>query len=277
MNNELRIALVQLDAQLMDKDYNIKKALYLAQTSKQADIICFPELFTTGYNLDLIGDRFYELAETIPGETTERMGRFAKEFQSAIIGSIVERHPLHEEILYNTAFIINKDGELIGKYRKYHLYPSEYKYFNPGTTASVFNINSVKIGISICYDHAFPELFRLLTLKGAQLIFILSAVPKGYEYLLNLRAKARAQDNQIFIAHVNRVGKEGEIEYCGLSKVVNPRGETLVEASETEEEVINVNINFLLNSQQKRQERILKSLRPELYEQLLHEFHSTTR
>lgn len=100
------------------------------------------------------------------------------------------------------------------------------------------DLGIARVGLAICYDHTIPELFRTLSLKGAQIIFILSAVPKGFEYLLNLRARARAQDNQLFIAHVNRVGKDGDIQFCGLSKMVNPKGEVIAEASDTQEEAL---------------------------------------
>ncbi|MEA3485359.1 MAG: carbon-nitrogen hydrolase family protein, partial [Candidatus Aerophobetes bacterium] len=132
----------------------------------------------------------------------------------------------------------------------------------------IFDLKIVRAGMAICYDHAFPELFRVLSLKGAQIVFILSAVPRGYEYLLNLRARARAQDNQLFIVHVNRVGKEGDVQYCGLSKVVDPKGEVLAEACAAQEEVLSVELNLDLILKEKRQERVLRSLRPEIYDYL---------
>lgn len=270
MNDKnIRLALIQMDCRLKDKAYNIDKALtFLEQLEGKADIACLPEFFSTGFSLNLIGDAFYELAETIPGQTTEQIAEKAKECGLTVIGNIVEKDPLREEVLYDTAFLINSEGALVGKYRKFYLYPSEHQYFKPGKDLLVFDLETVRIGIAICYDHAFPELFRVFALKGAQIVFILSAVPKGYEYLLNLRARARAQDNQLFIAHVNRVGKEGNVQYCGLSKVVNPKGEVVAEASADQEEALCTEIALDLISKEKRQERILKSLRPEIYEYL---------
>ncbi|MFQ5834649.1 MAG: carbon-nitrogen hydrolase family protein [bacterium] len=267
--NKVRLGLVQMDYRIKNKDYNIARAIkFIEQFKGKADIVCFPEFFTTGYNLDLIGDDFYELAETIPGETTQEMSKRAKKNGLAVIGSIVEKDPLCEEILYDTAFIINKEGKLASKYRKFYLYPPEHQYFKPGKDFPVVDLGLVRVGVTICYDHAFPELFRILSLKGAQVVFILSAIPKGYEYLLNLRARARAQDNQIFVAHVNRVGKEGNVQYCGLSKVADPKGEVVAEASSGQEEALWVELDLNLISREKRRERVLRSLRPETYEYL---------
>jgi predicted amidohydrolase len=270
LNSEkIKLALIQMGCKIKDKKNNLSHALdFLEKVKMKTDIACLPEFFTTGYNLDLIGEDFYGLAETIPGETTQEMCIRAKENGLAVIGSIVERDPLYEEILYDTAFIINKEGKLAGKYRKFYLYPPEHQYFKPGKEFPVVDLGLVRVGVTICYDHAFPELFRILSLKGAEVIFILSAIPKGYEYLLNLRARARAQDNQIFVAHVNRVGKEGNVQYCGLSKVADPRGEVVAEASPSQEGVLSVELDLDLILREKKQERLLRSLRPETYEYL---------
>jgi len=270
-NKNLQVALVQMDCRIKDKEYNFNRTFnFLKKAEGKADIICFPEFFTTGYSLDLIGDDFYNLAETIPGETTKMLSRKAKEYRLAIVGGIVEKDDLKEGVLYDTAFIIDAEGNLVGKYRKFHLYPTEYRFFRPGDDLPTFDIGIAKIGVAICYDHAFPELFRLLSLKGAQIVFIPSAVPQGYEYLLNLRTRARAQDNQIFVAAVNRVGQEGKIRYCGLSKMVNPKGEVIAEALPDKEEILFVSIDLELILNERKQEPILRNLRKDLYQKLLH-------
>ncbi len=266
---EVKIALAQIDCYLKDKNKNIAHTIdIIHQLNGKTDIICFPELFTTGYNLEAIGDDIYELAETIPGETSNRLGEEAKRCQMAIIGGIIEKDPCIPDVLYNSAFLINKKGEIVGKYRKYYLYPLEHKYFKQGKEIPVFNLNFIRLGMAICYDHAFPELFRVLTLRGAQVVFILSAIPTGYEYLLNLRAMARAQDNQIFVVHVNRVGQDREVRFCGLSKIVNPRGEVIKEASPASEDVLIGTIDQDMIIKEKRQERIIRSLRPEIYQDI---------
>jgi predicted amidohydrolase len=102
-------------------------------------------------------------------------------------------------------------------------------------------------------------------LQGARIVYIPSAVPIGYEYLLNLRTRARAQDNQIFTLAVNRVGRDGETTYCGLSKIVNPRGEVIAEASQIEEELLVAEIDLNMILKERKQEPVFRSMRPELY------------
>ena len=104
----------------------------------------------------------------------------------------------------------------MGRYRKHYLYPPERRYFASGREFSVVEAASAKIGMAICFDHAFPELFRLLGLKGAQIVFIPSAVPQNYEYLLDLRTRARAQDNQYFVVAANRVIPATRAPSCRL-------------------------------------------------------------
>ena len=125
------------------------------------------------------------------------------------------------------------------------------------------------MGAAICFEHAFPQIFTILALQGAEVVFIPSAVPVGYEYLLNLRSRARAQDNQLFVVAVNRVGREGGVTYCGLSKVVNPRGEVIAEASRADEELLVAELNLDLILKERKQEPVLRSLRPELYRPLV--------
>lgn len=245
-----------------DKEKNLSHALdFLENVKKGTDIACFPEFFNTGYNLDTIGDKFYDLAETIPGETTKIMGREARKNNLVVVGNIAEKDTLIKGILYNTTFIIGRDGELIGKYRKFYLYPKEYCYFRQGDEIPVFDTDVVKVGTAICFDHAFPELFRTLALRGAEIVLIPSAVPVGYEYLLNLRTRARAQDNQYFVASINRVGSDSDCNYCGLSKIVNPRGEVLAEASLDKEEIIESEIDTSEILNERMQEPVLRSIR----------------
>jgi predicted amidohydrolase len=267
---KIRSALVQMDCIIKNKEGNLSKAFgFLDELEGQADIVCFPELFTTGYNLDLIGDDFYELAEPIPGPTTEWMGQKAREYGLAVVGTIVERDNAREGVLYDTTFLLDAKGQLVGKYRKSHLYPTEHRYFRAGDRLPVFELGGFTVGVAICFEHAFPQVFTILALQGVEVVFIPSAVPVGYEYLLNLRTRARAQDNQLFTVAVNRVGREGDVTYCGLSKVVTPRGEVIAEASQAHEELLVAELDLDLILKERKQEPVLRSLRPELYRPLV--------
>jgi predicted amidohydrolase len=258
-----------MNSALKKKGTNLDKAVrFLERSSGRADVVCFPELFTTGYALDLIGGDFDELAEPIPGPTTELLGRQAREHGLGILGTIVERDETEGGALYDTTFLLDAQGQLLGKYRKSHLYPPERRYFRAGDRLPVFNLDGLAVGVAICFEHAFPHIFTTLALHGAQVVFIPSVVPVGYEYLLDLRTRARAQDNQIFTVAVNRVGREGNITYCGLSQVASPRGEVVARASAAEEELLIAELDLGLISKEREQEPVLRNLRPGLYQPL---------
>ncbi|HEX7064979.1 MAG TPA: carbon-nitrogen hydrolase family protein [Bacillales bacterium] len=262
---KLNTAVIQMDCELKNKHANFEKAEnYLDEVGKDADIIALPEFFTTGYLLELINEDFYELAETIPGPTVDRLAEKAREHGTAIIANIVEKDSEQTGVLYDTTFVIDQNGAYQGKYRKVHLYPTEHQYFRSGAEFPVFQVAGTKIGIATCYDHAFGEMFRVMALKGAEMIFIPSAVPKNFEYLLDLRTRARAQDNQIFTVAVNRAGNDGEVEWAGSSKIVNPRGEVIAEVDD-KECVLTGSVDLSMIAKERKQEPILRSRRPELY------------
>lgn len=265
-DDKVAVGLIQMACALKDKRRNLDKALgFLEELRGKADIACLPELFSTGYHLDLIGDDFHDLAEPVPGPTTKRIGEAAAALSIAVLGTIVERDESARDALYDTTFIVDDRGRFVGKYRKSHLYPAEHRYFRTGDQLPTFAVGDLRIGNAICFEHAFPEIFTVLARQGAEVIFIPSAVPKGYEYLLDLRTRARAQDNQVFTVAVNRVGREGDVEYCGRSQVVNPRGEVLVAAPSDEELVLAAALDLSLILKEREQEPVLPNLRPELY------------
>jgi len=129
----------------------------------------------------------------------------------------------------------------------------------------VFELVGLRIGIAICFEHAFPQLAQTLARRGAQLVVNASAVPEGFGYLQDLRTRARAQDNQIFVAAVNHVGNEGGIAYCGGTQLADPRGDVVAKASDRQEEVIVAEMVPRLIRDQRRQEPVFRCLRPELY------------
>jgi predicted amidohydrolase len=262
----LKLGLIQMDSRPKSKGHNLARAAeWLRSLAGRADIVCLPEFFNTGYHLDLIGPDFYPLSEPIPGPTTETLGKLARAQGQVVLANIPEADPRQEGVLYDTTFVLDAQGRLVGRYRKTHLYPTEHRFFRAGDEFPVFHVNGVRFGTATCFDHAFPELFRALALKGAQIVFIPSAVPVGYEYLLNLRTRARAQDNQVWVAAVNRVGTEDNITYCGLSKVVNPQGEVIAEASSDAEETLVAEINLSAIRRERMQEPVLRGLRTDLY------------
>jgi len=231
---------VQMDVAYGDIEANHSKArAFIAEgLARGAELFVFPELWTTGYKLKDIAD----LSETLAGRTIAMLCRTARENNIAIVaGSIPE---LCDGKIYNTACAIGKDGRIVGRYRKIHLIGlmEEDLYLSPGQEQCTFPIDSTTAGLIICYDLRFPELSRALALTGARILFVCAEWPsvRGNHWrMLNI---ARAIENQIFVIAVNRVGRDPDNVFFGHSLAVDPWGEILVEGSETQEELLVVDI-----------------------------------
>jgi predicted amidohydrolase len=122
---------------------------------------------------------------------------------------MVERGSISNQI-FNTAVLIDPEGELVGLHRKVHLWSSERRYFRPGNEFPVFRIKIGRVGIGICYDLDFPETARILALSGAQIVFFPSAYMKPYERQADVYVQSRAAENGIYVAFSNRIGREGQ-------------------------------------------------------------------
>ncbi|MFX1284895.1 MAG: nitrilase-related carbon-nitrogen hydrolase [Promethearchaeota archaeon] len=240
-----QISLIQMDIAFGQKEENLEKANSLIKkastrvTPKIFHIICLPELFSTGYDLDNV----HLHAEYIPrGETTTFFTQLAKDTSSTIVASIIEKEEVEEnEKYYNTAVVIDENGDFLGKYRKIHLFPpmNEPKIFSVGgfTHSSVsFALSSANLGLLICYDLRFPELSRRVTLDGnADFLIYLAEFPRPKYEVWKRLLQARAIENQLFVCGVNRVGKDPNSEFFGHSLIFDPSGNILVEGTEKEE------------------------------------------
>ena len=201
------------------------------------DLIVFPELFITGYNLR---DNYNDVAEKIPGKGKAQTGicRLAKEYNIHITTGIVEKAG---KSLFNSAILIGPEG-YIGHYRKQFLPnfgPFEEKiFFGEGDNTPVFETPFGKIGIQICYDIFFPETSMGLAHNGADLILNLSASPTTSRPLFHRVLPARAIETTCFYAYVNNVGTQGSMTFAGESTIVDPRGKTIAEIPAFEEGVI---------------------------------------
>jgi predicted amidohydrolase len=272
-NTSVRIALVQMQSVLGDPAANVDRAgALLAQAASETDIACLPELFSTGYDLDTLGESLFDLAEPVPaassepaGPTIVRLCHLARELDLAIVAGIAERDPAVTGLLYDSVVLIDHSGGIAGRYRKTHLYPAEHRFFRPGDELPVFDVDDVLTGIAICFEHAFPPIFTTLALGGAQVVFNPSAVPVGFDHLQDLRTRARAQDNQLFVAAVNHVGAEGDVTYCGGSQVADPRGDVVVRAPNDRPAVVRAELDMSAIRHQRLQEPTLRTLRPDLY------------
>lgn len=263
MSGSLTVAVAQTAPGVGMVDQNVAVAEErISGLGGRADLVVFPELFTTGYRRDGMDHR--ALAEPVPGgASVRRLAQAASAARVAVAGTLLE---LDGERVYDTAILLGHDGSLLARYRKTHLYPAELPYFSPGDQLVVAPVgNGFPVGMAICFEHAFPEIFTALALRGAQLILIPSAVPRGFEYLLDLRTRARAQDNQLYVAAANLVGFDGQTHWCGRSAIVDPRGEVLAQAGEEGETEILATIDAGVIELERRQEPALEYRRPELY------------
>ena len=156
-----------------------------------------------------------------------------------IVSGFNERDGSH---LYNSAVLVGPKG-FIGKYQKLHLFNTEKDFFEPGKTElPIFDIGRCKIGIQVCFDWMFPEAWRVLTIKGAEIICHPSNL-----VLLGLAQKSvpiHAMINKIFTITANRIGTEGNLKFTGLSTIANPRGSILAQATDTQEEIVVANVNL---------------------------------
>ena len=229
-----------------------------------AQIICLQELFRSRYFCQTENSNEFKLAETIPGPTTEVLSKLAGELGVVIISPLFEKRT--EGIYHNTAVVIDADGSIVGSYRKMHIpddpYFYEKFYFTPGDTGfKSFPTRYGRVGILICWDQWFPEAARLVALSGAQLIFYPTAIGYQDRDLSELNKqiaawetvqKAHAVSNGIFIAAVNRVGREDALKFWGRSFVCDPFGEVISQAggNESENLVVECDLSKIVQTRQ---------------------------
>lgn len=194
-----------------------------------AHLLVLPELFLTGYN---IGDAVHELAEPADGPSIAAACAIAARHGVALLFGYAERA---DGVTWNAAAFIAATGERLGSYRKTHLFgPEEQRLFRPGSDWLVAATGGVRVGVLICFDVEFPEAVRALALRGADLIAVPTAVSPPYEFVPPVLVRARAIENQRYVAYVNRVGAEHGLAYFGASTVVAPNGTVLAVAGADE-------------------------------------------
>lgn len=236
---EVTIGLIQLENKLCDKEYNLEKAVQLIRgaAKKGAVIICLPELFVTGYNLNVFGDDLYDMAEGIDGPTITRLCSEAKELGVYIIAPIAMTGGEGGK-LKNAAVLINDEGEVQGIYNKNHLFGDECNYFSRDGEYPVFDTKYGKIGFIICADNNHPEPARILALKGAEIVFMPAAWRVQEADIWPLLIRCHALENNIFLAVCNTYSKMEDLFLFGHSMIANPRGKILEEIEEDQEGVI---------------------------------------
>jgi N-carbamoylputrescine amidase len=250
------IGLVQMRCDL-DPEVNLNKAVARIQQAAAggAQIICLQELFRSPYFCQREDPALFDLAEPIPGPSSERLSRVALETGTVLVASLFERRAAG--VYHNTAAVFDADGSLLGLYRKMHipddpLYYEKY-YFTPGDLGfRAFETRFGRIGVLVCWDQWYPEGARLTALQGAAILFYPTAIgwhPRekaefgtAQHQAWQLIQRSHAIANGVYVAAVNRVGHEGAsdggLEFWGGSFVSDPFGGLLTEASHEREEVL---------------------------------------
>jgi len=255
-DSRFKVGLVQMSCST-DTDANLNKAVENVRkaAAQGAEIVCLPELFRSQYFCREENPELFNLAESIPGPSTEALSSVAKELQVSIVASLFEKRT--QGLYHNTAAIIDADGELIGVYRKMHipddpLYYEKY-YFTPGDLGfQNFETRYSRIGVLVCWDQWYPESARITSLQGANILFYPTAIgwhpyekeEFGAAQLDAWRTiqRAHAIANGVFVAAVNRTGFEGPsdngLEFWGNTFLSDPFGRVIAQANDTEETVL---------------------------------------
>jgi len=257
----MRIAIYQGEGQPARVDENLVSVRRFAFSAarQKADLIIFPELFLTGYN---IGSAAHSLAEPADGPSYQKAAEIARKADIALLYGYSERV---DSNVYNAALLIDRKGQARANYRKTHLYGSyEKRFFKPGNWLILAELEGLNIGILICYDVEFPEAVRALAHAGADLIAVPTALMVDYCRVAEKVVPARAYESEIYVAYVNRCGSEGDIVYCGRSCLVGPDGRDVLRAGSTEALLV-ADIDKNAIAEARETNPVLSDLRPDLY------------
>lgn len=236
----VRVAAIQMSRVVGEVEQNLRRAAEWVQraAAEGAQIIALPELSNTGYFCSVVDDDYFALAETIPGRTTAFYERLARDLGIVLVAGLFERDA-ETHVYFNSGVVVAPRG-LIGRYRKSHI-PSNSKamekyYFAPGNLGyPVFDVGLCRLGMTICYDRHFPECYRHLALKGAEIVCsINNTASKRSVDVWDAEMICNASTNGIFVVQVNAYGHEGVTYFGGRSAIVGPFGNILTRVDDGE-------------------------------------------
>jgi len=266
-------SLVDIKKKMIDKHVPI-----IEKAGKSGvQVLCMQEIFYGPYFCAEQCDKWYDTAEPIPGPTTKLMQKLAKKYKMAIVVPMYETPSTGT--YYNTAVVIDADGEVLGRYRKNHIphcAPGfwEKYYFKPGNLGyPVFQTKYAKVGVYICYDRHFPDGARILGLNGAEIVFNPSATVAGLsEYLWKLEQPAHAVANQYFVGAINRVGREKPWnigEFYGQSYFCDPRGQFIAVGPRDKDALVTANLDLDQILEVRKVWQFFRDRRPDTYQPLV--------
>lgn len=263
----ITITLVQMDCRLGDPKANFEAAaVAVAEAGRRGStLVVLPELWSTGYDLEHAAAHAAPLAKRHAERGWfSRFAHLARQNKVWLTGSLLEVQI--DGCFYNCMPIYAPDGTLQGAYRKVHLFRlmQEEQYLAPGQGTTLLDLPWGKTGLAICYDLRFPELFRRYALHGARLIVLPAEWPHPRREHWRTLLRARAIENQCFVAACNRVGSSKGSDFFGASAVIDPWGETLVEGGE-EETLLTVSVDLAQVEAVRQRIPVFEDRRPELY------------
>ncbi len=268
---EIRAAAVQIAVVLEDQDATTEKVCgWVDEAAKDSvDVVLFPELIlAAGYSL---GEKFREVAETPDGPHLRLVRERARAQGLNVIVGFAE--PGSGERIHNSAAIIDRDGGVVGVYRKSHIFVATESFFAAGSGLPVFDTDFGRVGIPICYDLEFPEPARVLALEGAELLLTMTAHWSGTgtvgtpDNFVRTIYSARALENRIPIVMCNRVGYDPGLddEFCGLSRIVDSEGMVVAEMDDHSEGMIAATIDLDEEARRRATYDYLSNRHPDLY------------
>lgn len=259
MNRKVCAAAIQFNISLGDIEANLRKALEGLTRARQKDarLAVLPEMWSSGYDYK----RLPALAEETP-RILNRLCNFTAENQMAVVGSLP--HKIEGKI-YNTLFVVD-NGKVTGSYSKIHLFSTmgEDRFLTAGDKTLVLDTSVGRLGVAICYDIRFPEMFRKMALEGAEIICLPAEWPKPRQEHWRTLIRARAIENQLFLVAANCCGVQSQLDFFGMSMLVSARGEVLAESGETDTELTAV-FDFEEMESYRAQIRCYHDRRPEIY------------
>jgi N-carbamoylputrescine amidase len=282
----VKVGLVQMSCEL-EPAANLKKAIgRIGEAAKKgAQIVCLQELFRSQYFCQTEDIELFKLAETIPGPTTEALSKVARQKKVVVLASLFEKRAAG--IYHNTTVVLDANGNIAGKYRKMHipddpLYYEKF-YFTPGDLGFQTHDTAYgKVGALVCWDQWFPEAARLTALSGAEFIFYPTAIGwlPGEEDEMNQAQhsawetiqRAHAIANGVYVVAVNRVGREGKLNFWGQSFVADPFGRIIAKASADNEEVLLVDCDLNKIEETRQNWPFLRDRRIDAYGNLLYRY-----
>ena len=226
MNNKLKIGLVQYSPVWEDKSESIQKLEMLLSNAEAFNLLIFPEMTLTGFTM-----KSKDFAEELEGESYLFFASIAKEKKCAVMYGVIEKGKKKN---FNTLVHLNNQGKIISSYRKIHpfSYSKENIFYGKGKRTVITKVRGYQIGLSICYDLRFPELYRLYAKEKVHLIVDIANWPDTRIEHWRSLLKVRAIENQCYVAGVNRVGDDPKLHYIGFSSVFDPMGIEIVSCGE---------------------------------------------